>query len=297
MSTPNPAQDAPYRSLWTDLMSATFTQSWIDAGGVRTRYAQAGRSDRPALIMIHGTAGSWETFSANLEEHAKHFNCFALDLVGSGLSDKPDKPYHVSEYVKHVAAFMQALGLKRASFIGVSLGSWVAARFALTHPDRTDKLVLISPAGLHSDAAAMQRIKSQRGNAAEDPSWDKVKGVFDRLILDPRNRIPDLVAVRQRIYRLEDMRRSMQNILVLQDPEHRSSNVIPLDEWRQLSAPALLIAAVDADDVYLKTAKDLRTILPNARYCEMRGVSHWAHFEDPAQFNRASVDFLQSAGP
>lgn len=293
MSSENNAQVEPvYRSTWTDLMYTEFKQAWVDVKGVKTRYAQAGDPNAPALIMLHGTAGSWETYSATLGAHAARMNCYALDMVGTGLTDKPDHPYHIADYVSHVAAFMDAVGLKTASVMGVSLGSWVAARFALTHPDRTDKLVLVSPAGLFSDPKNMERIRTQRGDATENPTWEKVSGVFSRLILDPKNRIPDLVAIRQRIYQLPEMKQAMQNILVLQQPDQRSRNAITEDEWRTLQAPVLLIAAVDADDIYLKTAMALRELLPNATYQEMRNVSHWAHFEDPAVFNPLSIQFL-----
>jgi len=294
MTIPVPTPPSPYRSFWTDLMDTEFRQGWIDVGGIRTRYAQAGSPDRPAVVMVHGTAGSWETFSATLAAHSKQFNCYALDLMGSGLSDKPDQPYHIADYVAHVAAFMDAVGVQRASLIGVSLGSWVSARFAIDHPQRSDRLVLIASAGLYSDPASMQRIRSQRGSAVEDPSWENVSGVFDRLILDPKNRIPDLVAVRQRIYQLPEMPQAMRNILVLQDPQQRDRNVIREDQWRRLQAPTLLIGAVDADDIYLKTAKALAEILPDATYREMRGVSHWPHFEDPAVFNPISLAFLNA---
>lgn len=292
MNTPNPT---PYRSFWTDLMSTEFTQGWVNAGSIRTRYAQAGKAHLPALVMVHGTAGSWETFSANLAAHSQYFNCYALDLVGSGLSEKPDHPYHITDYVRHVADFMDAVGIERASLMGVSLGSWVSAQFALDHPERTDKIVLIASAGLYSDPISMQRIRSQRGNATENPTWENVSSVFDRLILDPSNRIPDLVAVRQRIYQLPEMPQSMRNILVLQDPQQRDRNVISEDQWRTLQAPTLLIGAVDADDIYLKTARALVNILPHATYREMRGVSHWPHFENPAVFNPISLEFLNAA--
>lgn len=281
-----------YRSVWTDLMDTEFKQGWVDAGGIRTRYAQAGNADAPALIMLHGTAGSWETYSATLGAHAAHMNCYALDMVGTGLSDKPDQSYHIADYVRHVAAFMDAMGIRSACLMGVSLGSWVAARFALTHPERTDKLVLVSPAGLYSDPKNMERIRTQRGDATENPTWEKISGVFSRLIMDPKNRIADLVAIRQKVYQLPEMKQAMRNILVLQDPEQRSRNEITEDEWRTLQAPVLLIGAVDADDIYLKTAKRLREILPRATYREMKGVSHWGHFEDPAVFNPLSVQFL-----
>jgi len=242
--------------------------------------------------MLHGTGGSWETFSANLGPLSQHFNCIAFDMVGSGYSDKPDVDYEIDVYVSHAHEVMKSFGLKSASFVGVSLGSWVAARFALTHPEMTDKLVLVSPAGLISNAANMAHIVAQRSQAADSPTWDNIKDVFTRLIMDEKNRIDDMVAVRRAIYSLPGAKQATQHVLVLQDPEVRKRNTIQEPEWAQLTAPVLLIGAVDDPDAYFETAQRLRTMLPNPSYVEVKKVGHWAHFEDPAAFNRASLAFL-----
>ncbi|QIL79419.1 alpha/beta hydrolase [Diaphorobacter sp. HDW4A] len=281
-----------YRSIWTDLSTTSFRQGFIDAGGIRTRYVQAGQPDAPPLLMLHGTGGSWETFCGNLGPLAQHFNCIAFDMVGSGHSDKPDMGYEIGVYVNHVHAVMKAFGIERASFIGVSLGAWIAARFALTHPQMTDKLVLISPAGLINNAANMAHIVAQRSQAADAPTWDNVKSVFMRLLMEEKSRIDDMVAVRRAIYSLPGAKQATKNVLVLQDPEIRQRNTISEEEWRELSAPVLLIGAVDDPDAYLETAQRLRTLLPNASYVAMHRVGHWGHFEDPVTFNRESLAFL-----
>ncbi|MCU1343863.1 MAG: hypothetical protein JWL70_129, partial [Acidimicrobiia bacterium] len=125
----------PYRSIWSELRDVAFTQGWLDAGGISTRYVEAGPADAPVLMMLHGTGGHWETFASNLGPLSKHFRCVAIDMVGNGFSDKPDYPYEISVYVAHLQAVMDRLHIERASFIGVSLGSWVAAALALAHPE------------------------------------------------------------------------------------------------------------------------------------------------------------------
>jgi 2-hydroxy-6-oxonona-2,4-dienedioate hydrolase len=283
---------AEHRSIWTHLMEASFRQGWIDAGGIRTRYVQAGNPQAPALVMLHGTAGSWECFCANLAAHAAHFNCFAFDLVGSGFTDKPDVDYEIPVYVSHVADFMRAVGLDRASLIGVSLGAWIAARFAVAHPAMVEKMSLLAASGLIANAQTMGQIRSVRTKAVDDPSWENMQTVFLTLIHDERNRIPDLVAARQRIYRQPEMKQAMAHILCLQDPAIRTRNLIAEDDWRRIQAPTLLVAAPDDKEDYYRTALRAAELIPDARVVEMRGVAHWAQFEDPETFNRINLDFL-----
>ena len=174
-TTPEPEEPA-YRSIWTALSDVSFTQGWLDVGGVSTRYAEAGPADAPAVLMLHGTGGHWETFASNLGPMSKHFRCVAIDMVGNGFSAKPDVDYEIPVYVDHAFATLDVLGIDRASMIGTSLGSWVAARSALTHPDRVEKLVLMSPAGLVATESNMQRIRAERTAAVDNPTWATIKG-------------------------------------------------------------------------------------------------------------------------
>lgn len=281
-----------YRSIWTDMQQVPFRQGWINAGGINTRFAEAGPADAPALMMLHGTAGSWEAFSGNFAAHARHFRCLAIDMVGSGFSDKPDMDYEIPTYVKHAHDFMKAMGVKKASFIGVSLGAWVAARFAIIHPDMTGKLTLLSAAGLYANEQNMARIRGGRSKAVEDPAWENVKPIFDHLLYLEKNRIDDLVAVRQAVYRQPGMKQAMAHILCLQEPDIRRRNLISEQEWKNLKAPSLFIGAVSDPDEYLETAKVVSKWMPNARYVEMKDVGHWPQFENAAAFNKLNLEFL-----
>lgn len=283
----------PYESIWMHLMDAPLRQNWIDAGGIRTRYAEIGERGKPVLIMLHGTGGSWEAFCANLSAHGEHFHCFALDLVGSGLSAHPDYDYEIPVYVRHVHDFMDAVGVEKSAFIGVSLGSWIAARFALTHPGRTTSLTLLSAAGLMATASNMRQVRSLRSNAVENPSWDNIKPVFDNLIHDESKRIDDFVGLRQKIYRQPGMVQTMQHVLCLQNLETRQRNLLTEEEWRSITAPALVIGSAQDQGEYLDTARHVADVMPHAQYREMQGVAHWPQFEDPDTFNRHSIAFLK----
>ena len=215
-----------YRSLWTWLREVEFCQRWVDVNGVSTRIAEAGSNDSPAVVLLHGTGGHWEVYAPTIGPLSKEFHCIAVDMVGNGFSDRPDYDYEIAVYVGHIAGLLDALGIERASFIGMSLGAWVAARFALDHPERTDKLILQSPAGLIATASNMARIRAERTAAVENPTWESIKAMFDHLIADEENRIPDIIALRQAIYRMPATRDAIDHVLILQDPEARERNLI-----------------------------------------------------------------------
>ena len=286
------AAEQPYRSIWTHLREVAFTQGFVQAGGVRTRYAEAGPVDAPVVMMLHGTGGHWETFAANLGPYAQHFRCIAIDMVGNGFSDKPDTDYEIAVYVQHLRAVMDALGVQKASFVGVSLGSWVAARLAHDHPEQVEALVFLATAGLIATRTNMARIRAERTKAVNDPSWASIKAMFEHLIADPANRIDDLVALRQAVYGLPEMKTAIDHILILQDPDVRDRNLLSEQEWSAIAAPAFVVASGKDHNEYENTSRRVAVLMPNAVLFEMPEVRHWPHFEDPATFNPASLSFL-----
>jgi pimeloyl-ACP methyl ester carboxylesterase len=281
-----------YRSIWTWLRELEFRQGWCDAGGIRTRFAEAGDPSLPGLLLLHGTGGHWETFAPNLGALSEHFHCVAVDMVGNGFSDKPDYDYEIEVYVRQMLAVLDHFGMAHANLVGMSLGAWVAARLALDAPERVDRVVLMSPAGLIATASNMARIRAERTKAVEDPNWESIKAMFDHLIAEERNRIPDVIALRQAIYRLPATRATIDHLLVLQDPEARERNLLSEQQWRSINAPTLVVASGKDHSEYENTARRVAALLPHSEVLEMPNVKHWPHFEDPEVFNPAALKFL-----
>jgi 2-hydroxy-6-oxonona-2,4-dienedioate hydrolase len=282
-----------YRSLWTWLREVEFCQRWVDVNGVSTRIAETGSKDSPAVVLLHGTGGHWEVYAPTIGPLSKEFHCIAVDMVGNGFSDRPDYDYEIAVYVQHIADLLDVLGIERASFIGMSLGAWVAAQFALDHPDRTDKLILQSPAGLIATASNMARIRAERTAAVENPTWESIKAMFDHLIADEENRIPDIIALRQAIYRMPATRDAIDHVLILQDPEARMRNLIAPEQWSAIAAPTLVVASGKDHSEYMNTAQQVARLIPNSETVEMAQVRHWPAFEDPETFNAAALRFLR----
>jgi pimeloyl-ACP methyl ester carboxylesterase len=106
------------------------------------RIAYTDRGDGPPVILVHGFAGSmwqWE-YQYPL---AASFRVIIPDLLGAGLSDKPEIDYTPTQFVEFMRGFMDALQIPRASFVGNSMGAGIVMGMALTHPERVEKLVLI----------------------------------------------------------------------------------------------------------------------------------------------------------
>ncbi|WP_458752608.1 alpha/beta fold hydrolase [Sphingobium xenophagum] len=278
------------------MMRTPFEQNYIKADGLRTRYVDAGPKDAPVLVLLHGTGGHWETFCQNIPVLSSQYRCIALDMMGCGFTDKPDKPYEVPGYGKHVVATMDALGIKKASFIGVSLGSWVSAHIAVFYPERVEKVIMIASAGLRLDLPGGEKSSDQvsqaRRNSARDPSWDNIRRVLLQLVRDPLTMLDDMIAVRQVVYSDPEIEKIMPRMLTLSDPKYRPNSIIPKDKWSSIVAPVLICSAVDDKDFFYETGQELLGIIPNVKEVEFNNTSHWTHFEDPDKFNKVALEFL-----
>lgn len=281
-----------YNSMWLMLAEQDFEQRWLDIDGVRTRVAIAGPRDGHPVVLLHGTGGHWETFAPTIGALSSRYRCVAIDMIGNGFTDKPDYDYEISVYIEHVRGVMRALGIEHAHFVGMSLGAWVAAKIAQSEPGMLDKLILMSPAGLIATKDNMARIRAERTKAVQNPDWDSIKAMFDHLIADDERRLPDLIGLRQAIYRRPDTLATIDHLLALQNYETRERNLLSEDQWRQIQAPTMVVASGKDHGEYQSTARQVAALIPNSTVFEMPEVRHWPHFEDPEAFNPAALAFL-----
>lgn len=172
-------------SLWIDTAQGSYSLHYYQAGRIRTRCLEAGQRDREAVVFLHGTGGHLEAYVRNVLPHAEHFRAFAIDLIGHGFSDKPDHPYEIKDYVRHLVDFCDAAGPERIHLSGESLGGWIAARVALDHPERVGKLVLNMAGGLITDPAVPERLRMLSLKAVAEPSRENVRKRLEFLMADP----------------------------------------------------------------------------------------------------------------
>ncbi|HSJ64364.1 MAG TPA: alpha/beta fold hydrolase [Gemmatimonadaceae bacterium] len=114
--------------------------------GVRLHYAQQGAARGEPLILLHGLADSWFSFSRVMPLLPGSYRVFALDQRGHGESDRPASGYTIADFAEDVVAFLDAMEIPRATLVGHSMGAFVAQRVAIIAPDRVHRLVLIGGA-------------------------------------------------------------------------------------------------------------------------------------------------------
>jgi len=136
--------------------------------GLQVHYAEQGDRDGEAIIFLHAYVDSWFSYSRVLPLLSPEYHAFVPDQRGHGDSDKPQCCYAADDYAADVDAFMEVVGIEKATLVGDSSGGLFAQRVALDYPHRVNHLVLIgSPTTLVNKQAVMEFGKEML--ALEDP--------------------------------------------------------------------------------------------------------------------------------
>jgi pimeloyl-ACP methyl ester carboxylesterase len=102
------------------------------------------------VILLHMAVASSDEFSRAMHYLSKYYRAIALDFLGAGDSDPPQRPYTIPDHARTVISFMDSLGIKKAHIVGHHLGATVGMEVQITHPERVNKLVL-SGFGYHPE--------------------------------------------------------------------------------------------------------------------------------------------------
>jgi pimeloyl-ACP methyl ester carboxylesterase len=134
----------------------------ITIHGHEVGYRMAGSG--PAVVLVHGLAGSSTTWQEVMPALADHFTVLAPDLLGHGDSAKPRGDYSLGAHASGLRDLMVALGIERATFVGHSLGGGVALQLAYQFPERCERLVLVASGGLGKEVNSLLRAVSLPGS-------------------------------------------------------------------------------------------------------------------------------------
>lgn len=133
----------------------------VEIHGERVAVRDEGQGE--ALLLIHGMAGSSQTWRAIMPQLAKKYRVIAPDLLGHGESSKPRTDYSLGAFAVGLRDLLDELEVDSATIVGHSLGGGIAMQFLYQHPDYCRRLILISSGGLGPDVGWILRLLAAPG--------------------------------------------------------------------------------------------------------------------------------------
>lgn len=134
---------------------------YLDLHGERVAYLDEGEGE--VILLLHGIAGSSQTWRPVIRRLSRHYRVLAPDLLGHGDSTKPRTDYSLGAFSVLLRDFLDELDIARATLVGHSLGGGIAMQFIYQHPGYGQRLVLIGSGGLGPDVGLTLRLASLPG--------------------------------------------------------------------------------------------------------------------------------------
>ena len=269
----------------------------VEVNGERVAYLDVGQG-RP-VILIHGFGGSMWQWEHQQQPLSAEFRLITPDLIGSGLSTKPEIEYRPEQMLEYFIGFMDALRIRQATLVGNSMGAGLAIGMALTYPDRVAQLVLIDglPANVR-ERLTSPSIKRALDTAA--PSWlasfgnwlfggVMIESVLKEIVHDPALLTPAVI---------ERSNRNRQRPGVI-PPLMTVRGTLPL--WESGFAKRIgdirhptLILWGEEDQVFpLPAGEELHRSIKGSALVRIPNAGHIPQWERPDLANRAMIEFLR----
>jgi pimeloyl-ACP methyl ester carboxylesterase len=276
--------------------------SHVTIHGNAVAYRRAGEG--PVLLLLHGIAGSSETWVPAMRLLQREYTVIAPDFLGHGASAKPPGDYSLGNYAAGMRDLLDLLEIDRATVIGQSFGGGVAMQFAYQFPERCERLVLVDAGGLGREVSWLLRLVTLPGAEYVLPA------LFLPQVRDCGNSILSFLKDRGiHSVRAAEMWRSFGS---LTDPANRGAfvrtmravidpggqAVSAIDRLYLAQEMPTLIVWGDRDTIIpISHAHQAHEAMPNSRLEIMEGVGHFPHVEEPYQFVEIVVDFLRTTTP
>jgi pimeloyl-ACP methyl ester carboxylesterase len=278
-----------------DLLETPYPGEYRIIESVRLRLRDTGPRNAPAIVLLHGFGSSLDTWEPWAKALSARYRVIRFDLPGFGMTGPdPKNDYSDERAVRIIAGLLDQLGIKRAHIIGNSLGGRIAWTFAASQPERTARLVLISPDGFASPGF-------EYGKAPEIPL------IMQALpYVTPRSMLKaNLAAAYARPEKLSEATLGRYHDMMLAPGVRRAilarmnQTVLrdPKPTLARITAPTLLLWGDKDGMIPVSNAADYLAQIPGATLVHLQGLGHVPFEEDPAKSLQPVQTFLAQETP
>lgn len=258
----------------------------LSVNGIEINYAIEGEG--PVVTFSHSLGCDLSMWDAQAAALRGRYRVLRFDTRGHGQSGAPAGAYTLEQLAEDVHGLLGGLGIARTHFVGLSMGGMIGQIFALKYPEMVQSLVLCDTTSRYPAAAApvwQDRIKTVEAKGMEP----LVESTLGRWFTAPfRTRRPDLMEQVGAMIRATPAQGYIGCC-------HAIPKINVTDRLGAVSCPALVIVGEEDPGTPVEMARDIHAALPSAELAILRSASHLSNLEQPEEFNRVLVRFLDKA--
>lgn len=274
---------------------------FLELHGDRVAYRDVGEGAE-TLLLIHGMAGSSETWRAVIPQLSRNYRVVAPDLLGHGQSAKPRGDYSLGAFAVWLRDLLDELGVATATIVGQSLGGGVAMQFVYQHPDYCQRLILISSGGLGPDVGWTLRLLSAPGAEFIMPviaprpvltAGNKLRSWFGAAgIRSPRG--AEMWSAYSSLSDAETRQAFLRTLRSVVD--HRGQAVSALNRLHMAGELPTMVIWGDHDRIIpVEHGYAVHEARPGSRLEVLEGVGHFPHVERPSEVVDLIDDFINTS--
>jgi 3-oxoadipate enol-lactonase len=251
---------------------------------VRIAYRLDGAQHLPVLILSNSIGTTYHMWDGDVAALSQHFRLLRMDTRGHGGSGVPAGAYSLDRLGRDVLELMDALGIRRAHFLGLSLGGFIGQWLGIHAPERIDRLILSNTAAYLGPASVFdQRITEVRAAPDMRRSTEEfLANWFPRHMIEAGGPVVE----------------KFRNMLMAVDGEGLAGSFAAVRDAdlrrtiRLIAAPTLVIAGRDDTVTSARHGAEVAAAIPGARLLTLPTV-HLSNIEMPAEFSAAVLAFLR----
>jgi esterase len=268
----------------------TARQRTFQIGDLALHALEWGESRQPALCFLHGGSAHAHWFDAVVPAFVDRYHVVALDQRGHGASQwAPDPAYATQDFARDLIGVMDALGWRRMTLVGHSMGGHNAMAFAAWHPERVERLVVVDS----RPAIPAERLQNMHRRGDRGPMrHETLDSALRSFRLLPRETVAD-PRLLEHLAR-EGIAEREGRFLYRFDPACNGRRR-PIDGWallERITAPTLLVRGEHSPILPREMAVDMLARLPRARLVEIPGAYHHLVLDAPVAFANALDESL-----
>lgn len=255
----------------------------LKANGVDIHYVIEG--DGPVVTMSHSLGCNLSMWDDQARALRGRYRVLRFDTRGHGQSSAPPGPYSLEQMAEDLHGLLTGVGIAETHFVGLSMGGMIGQVFALKYPAMIQSLVLCDTTSRYPKEAASvweERIRTVEAKGMEPVVEPTLQRWFTAPFREQRRDVMDRVRAMLRSTPPQGYRGCC----------HAIPKIDVTDRLGAVHCPALVIVGEEDPGTPVEMARAIHAALPSAELAILRSAAHLSNMEQPEEFNRILLGFL-----